>query len=234
MRIRHATLAVLIVGIIFGGVLISSALGIWQTDSSKTPQKIETGAFAGEGDPADIRGSYTFSDIANVFPISVDVLAEAFFVEENPADFQLKVLEANYPSDGEVEMGTSSVRLFVARYTGLPYERTGEEALFSHAVEFLVQEGKLSGEEAVLIPTMEPKALLKQEEETVIEEEHVEPLVKGNTTVADLFALGLSEEAIISVIGEYGSKGELVRDICNSNDVAFSAAKLTLEELAEE
>ena len=233
MKLKQKSIAILVVVILFGGVFVSDALGLWQTESSKVPAKIQTGEFTGARDPADIRGSYTFSDIANAFPISVDVLAKAFYIEDNPADFQLKRLEENYSSEGDIELGTSSVRLFVARYTGLPYERTGEEALFPRAIEFLVEEGKLTMEEANLIPTMEPKDLSEpNEKETVVQEEHVEPLVKGNTTVADLFALGLTEEEIVSVIGEIASKGELVRDVCNANDVAFSSAKLALQELA--
>jgi hypothetical protein len=233
MKLNQKSIAILVVVILFGGVFVSDALGLWKTESSKVPVKIQTGEFVGEADPADIRGSYTLSDIANAFPISVDVLAEAFFIEENAAEFQLKRLEETYASEDDFELGTSSVRLFVARYTGLPYERTGEEALFPHAIDFLVKEGKLTLEEAKQIPIMESEIPIVYEDQDAVEEEHVEPLVKGNTTVADLFALGLSEEEIVSVIGEYDSKGELVRDVCNSNGIAFSGAKLTLQELIE-
>ncbi|BES64311.1 hypothetical protein SANA_07500 [Gottschalkiaceae bacterium SANA] len=233
MKLNQKSIAILVVVILFGGVFVSDTLGLWKTESSKVPVKIQTGEFVGEADPADIRGSYTLSDIANAFPISVEVLAEAFFIEENAAEFQLKRLEETYASEDDFELGTSSVRLFVARYTGLPYERTGEEALFPHTIDFLVKEGKLTLEEAEQIPIMESEIPIVYENENTVEEEHVEPLVKGNTTVADLFGLGLSEEEIVSVIGDYDSKGDLVRDVCNSNEVAFSKAKLTLQDLVE-
>lgn len=236
MKLNQKSIAILIVVILFGGVFVSDAFGLWKTESSKVPAKIQTGEFAGEADPADIRGSYTFGDIERVFPITAETLGEAFWVVENPESFQLKRLEEMYPSEGEFEMGTSSVRYFVARYTGLPYQQTGEEGLFPIAIELLKREGKISEEEAQTIPVMNPEIVLQVEEapkETVVEE-HVEPLVKGNTTVADLLELGLSEEEIVSIIGEYESKGELVRDVCNGNGIAFSAAKLTLQELALE
>jgi hypothetical protein len=232
MKFKPIGVAVLVVLVIFGGVFVSDAMGIWKTSSSKTPAQFETGKFAGLGNPEDIRGSYTFGDIANAFPIEVETLAEAFLVEENPAAFQLKVLEETYPSDEDWEMGTSSVRYFVARYTGLPYERTGEEALFPHAVQMLKEIGKISEEEAEDIPIVQPGVQI-QDRDQVSEPDHVEPAVKGNTTVADLFALGLTEEEIVSVIGEYDSKGALVRDVCQVNGVAFSGAKEALLDLVE-
>lgn len=232
MKLKPIGVAGLVLVIIFGGIYISDALGLWRTSSAKTPAKYQTGDFAGQADPSDIRGSYTFSDIANAFPIGVDVLAEAFEVEENPAAFQLKGLEEMYPSDGDWEMGTASVRYFVARYTGLPYQRTGEEALFPHAVQMLKERGKITEEEAEAIPIVQPGEQI-QDRDQVSEPDHVEPAVKGNTTVADLFAMGLTEEEIVSVIGAYDSMGALVRDVCQANGVAFSAAKEALVNLAE-
>lgn len=233
MKLNQKNVGILIVVMIFGGILASDALGLWRTESSKVPVKIQEGDFAGLSDPTDIRGSYTFADIERTFPITVEVLADAFRVTEEPEAFQLKKLEENYPSDGEWEMGTASVRYFVARYTGLPYESTGEEALFPHAIAFLVGEGKISAEEAELIPVVQPGVQIQDRDQASQPEEHIEPLVKGNTTIADLFSLGLSEEEIVAVTGKFESKGELVRDVCRNNGLSFSEVKTVLIEKIE-
>lgn len=234
MKLRPIHLGILVLAVLFGGIYASDVLGIWRTESSKVPVKIQEGEFAGASDPADIRGSYTFGDIAQSYPISVDVLAEAFQVDEDPEAFQLKLLEEMYPSEGEVEMGTSSVRFFVARYTGLPYEATGEEALFPRAVDMLKEEDKITEEEAREIPLFSDEFSPETVElEEAPEEEPVEPLVNGNTTVADLFASGLKEEEIIAVIGTFESKGEKVRDVCQKNGIQFSTVKTVLIEMME-
>lgn len=236
MKLKSKGVAILVLVVLFGGILASNLLGLWQTESRKIPARIEEGEFAGAADPSDIRGSYTFGDIERSFPITVEILADAFSVVENPADFQLKSLEAMYPSDGEFELGTASVRYFVARYTGLPYVQTGEEALFPKAVQILKQEEKITEEEARSIPIMNPEISISYEknQEEASSEDHVEPLVKGNTTIADLFALGLDEAQIVEVTGDYESKGELVRDVCKANGIPFSSAKEILVEMADQ
>jgi hypothetical protein len=104
----------LIVTILFGGILFSSALGWWSTVSSKTPATYTEGEFAGQADPADIRGSYTLGDIERNFDVPMEVLAQAFAVQSDDlAAFQVKSLEEQY-AESPVEIGTSSVRLFVA------------------------------------------------------------------------------------------------------------------------
>ena len=51
---------------IFGGIAITSVTGYWQTSSSKIPAKYQGGEFAGQYDPADIRGSYSFGEISEI------------------------------------------------------------------------------------------------------------------------------------------------------------------------
>ena len=67
MKKTRLIIAISVVVLIFGGVMISDALGFWQTTGSKVPQKIESGKFTGEFDPWDIRGSYTFGNIEDNF-----------------------------------------------------------------------------------------------------------------------------------------------------------------------
>jgi len=60
MRITPRWMAVFVVFVLFGGILLSIALGEWTTKTTKEPLKFTEGEFAGEYNPADIRGSYTF------------------------------------------------------------------------------------------------------------------------------------------------------------------------------
>ncbi len=122
MTLTSKILAALVAAILFGGIFFSSAIGWWQTESTKEAAKITSGEFAGQANPADIRGSYTFGDVEKNFGVPPTVLAEAFGVKDsNPATFAVKGLEEMYADSGQ-EVGTSSVRLFVAFYKGMPYD----------------------------------------------------------------------------------------------------------------
>ena len=74
MKSNHLFISIAIVVIIFGTIIATSALGIWQTTSSKIPAKYQNGVAKGEYNPDDIRGSYTFGDISDIFNIPLDDL----------------------------------------------------------------------------------------------------------------------------------------------------------------
>ena len=78
MIIKSKSLAIILVTFIFGGILFSTWMNWWQTESDKTPNRYSKGEFKGEFDPSDIRGSYTFGDIEASFNIPAVLLAEAF------------------------------------------------------------------------------------------------------------------------------------------------------------
>ena len=112
LRSKHVVpivLAVFILGI--GGTMI---FNLWQTTSSKVPATYSSGEFAGEYNPADIRGSYSFGDIEEAFAVPVTALAEAFAVvdTENPAAFLCKSLEELY---GEEPPGSVSQEVLLDR-----------------------------------------------------------------------------------------------------------------------
>jgi len=137
LRSKHIVpivLAAFIVGI--GGTMI---FNLWQTTSSKVPATYTSGEFAGEYNPADIRGSYSFGDIEEAFAVPVAALAAAFAVDdtENPAAFLSKSLEDLYGVMENGEVGTDSVRWFVALYTGLPYSPEEDTLLPSTALSVL-------------------------------------------------------------------------------------------------
>ena len=148
MRITPRWMAVLVVSILFGGILLSIALGEWTTKSTKEPLKFSEGDYAGEYNPADIRGSYTFGDISELFDIPLEDLAVAFRVSEpDVAAVSVKTLEEKFVDLG-VDLGTSSVRLFVALYTGLPFDLSGEDTyLLKEATELLKQKASLTPEQ---------------------------------------------------------------------------------------
>jgi hypothetical protein len=141
-RIKTTTLGLAIVAAMFGGIALSMAAGYWKTESTKEPVKIKEGEFAGLPNPADVRGSYTWADVATAFAIPVDKVLEAFGATD-PAQ-KANSLEAKYAGtlpEG-LEIGTGSVRLFAALYTGLPYEADEGTVLPTSAITVLRAEGK--------------------------------------------------------------------------------------------
>ena len=148
MRITPRWMAVLVITVLFGGILLSIALGEWTTKSTKEPLTFAEGEFAGEYNPADIRGSYTFGDVSRLFEIPLEDLKIAFRVQEaDVAAVSLKTLEERFVDLG-VDLGTSSVRLFVAFYKGLPFDFGGEDTyLLPEATALLKQKASLSPEQ---------------------------------------------------------------------------------------
>ncbi len=150
MKIRPQTAVIASILFVVAGIIGSIALGWWQTESNKIPQKLETTAVAGEEtayDPADIRGSYTLSEISNLFEIPLEELAEAFKIDQGKAaGFKVKELETIY-ADKDSEIGTSSMRLFVAWYKGLPYVMKEDSFLPAPAAEILREKANLTPEQ---------------------------------------------------------------------------------------
>jgi hypothetical protein len=150
LYLRTKVLAVFIVGLFVGGIFLSQALGWWSTVSRKVARTIASGEFAGNADPADIRGSYTFSDIQKNFGIPVEVLAKAFGFEKapDPASIRAKMIEEQYGEIDGKDIGTDSVRLFVSLYTGIPHASLEEgTGILETAFQVLKESGKLSPEQ---------------------------------------------------------------------------------------
>ena len=141
---------------VIAGILGSMALGWWQTESDKIPQRLDTAAVPGEEaayDPADIRGSYTLNEISSLFQIPLEELAAAFGIKQDEAaEFKVKGLETIY-TDPEKEVGTSSVRLFVAWYKGLPYELKEDSFLPAPAARILRDKAGLTSEQEEYLNT---------------------------------------------------------------------------------
>ncbi len=238
MKLKSYTLAALVVVIIFGGIAISTAMGWWNTESSKSPQRYSDGTASGEYDPADIRGSYTFGEISGLFAIPLDDLAAAFRLpaDVDAASFTVKDLEA-IVTGLPVEIGTSSVRLFTAFYNGLPYDLAASEQtyLFPEAAEILTARNMMLPEQAEYLLTHIVTADLvpPTPDETAAvttESAEVEKKVSGSTTFQYLLDWGLSQEVIETVIGEpMPAGGTLIKDFATQNGMEFSTVKNALQ-----
>jgi hypothetical protein len=251
MRLTSKPLGLIILAIFVSGISFSTWMGWWQTESTKEPVKFDEGEFAGSYNPADIRGSYTFGDINRVFEIPMTDLAVAFLLPEgDQANMKVSELESIYLTAAEnaMEIGTGSVRLFVAYYLGLPFE-TNEEFLPAPAIEILKNRNNLTQEqitylESHLVP-MEFLGQTTQSETSTIEEpvvlattlpeEHTdeeEKIIKGKTTFRELMDWGVSQEDIEIVLG-VGMPNPLttIKDFCLEQGLEFTTIKTNLQAL---
>lgn len=248
MKLNSYTLAILVIVFIFGGIGFSAAMNWWQTESSKVPALITEGDFAGQYDPADIRGSYTFGDVSKNFSIPLQDLATAFRIpaDVDAASFGVKDLETLY-ADLSVEMGTSSVRLFTAFYNGLPYDLTDAEEtyLFPEAADILIKNGRMQPEQSEFLAshTLNTEAVLVETPVAPVDEtitatpevaatEHVvaDKTVTGATTFQNLLDWGMSQSAIEAVIGNPMPDGQMVvKDYAVQLGQTFSGWKTALQ-----
>jgi len=124
MKIKPWIMAALIMVILFGGIGVARLTGLWNTsfnggrgNGSGQREPIVPGAY----EPADIRGSFTFADVATAFDIDAKVLLNSFGLPEStdPTTIKNKDIETLYKASG-YEVGNGSVKIFVALYKNLP------------------------------------------------------------------------------------------------------------------
>jgi len=154
MKLNSFSLAGMIFVLMFGGIGLASALGWWQTETQKVPVRYSEGEAAGQYNPADIRGSYTFGDVSELYHIPLADLQTAFRIpaDTDPAAYQVKSLEEQFAGQ-PVEIGTGSVRLFVAFYLGQPFNLAAAEDayLFKEAAQMIEQQGNLTAEQSAYL-----------------------------------------------------------------------------------
>jgi hypothetical protein len=253
MTLTSKPLAFIVLIIMFGGIGLSSAIGWWETESTKEPAKYTEGEFAGEANPADIRGSYTFGDIANSFDVTPELLSQAFQVPtDDSAAFAVKDLEGMYLDSG-YEIGTNSVRLFVAYYLGLPFDTAGEDIyLPKPAANLLMNRAELTPEQLTYIQShtadVQPaspadvESAPAQGEETAPEAESTQSTseasssssedytVKGKTIFGDLIRWGVPKETIEQIIGiPMPDPAMKVKDFATANGLDFETIKTQLQ-----
>lgn len=248
MKLNSFTLGGLIFVLLFGGISFTSAMNWWQTESEKVPIKYSEGEAVGQYNPADIRGSYTFGEVSELFEVPLGDLQTAFRIpaDTDPATYQLKSLEEQF-ADYPVEVGTASVRMFVAFYKGLPFDLSAAEEtyLLAEAVPVLEQQGKmtpdqteyLSGHTSGVGQVVESVALQKTPAVTESAPQinptvHVaqEYTVTGKTSFQQLLDWGVSQEVVETVLGEKMPASQmLVKDYASSKGIAFSELKGKLQ-----
>lgn len=246
MTINSKTLAILVVGILFGGILISSSLGWWQTESSKIAATFTEGEFAGQANPADIRGSYTFGDVEKNFGVPAAILGQAFGVSADPAAFQVKSLEGTATESG-VEIGTASVRLFVAFYKNLPFDLATDIYLPEVATAMLKEHGLTAEQSAYLethtailapvaidsAPEVEatPQAQATSALKGTPAPEATQHIIKGKTTFAEILGWGVPQASIEQILGipMTDAPTTILKDFCSANGLDFETIKPALQ-----
>lgn len=244
MKLNSKFLAVIIFIILFGGIAFTTAMNWWQTESDKVPTKFSQGEAVGEYNPADIRGSFTFADIVKNFEVPAAELASAFAIEtDDPGSVALKDLESVYAGAAAegYEISTASVRLFVALYTGLPYEIVEQTYLPQPAVDLLVARGNLTDEQLTYITehsvdlaaikdsTGQAPAATAPASESV-EGSQSERIIKGKTTFQEVLVWGVPKETIDAIFRmEMPNPLTKIKDFCAEKGLDFETIKPALQ-----
>lgn len=165
MKLKSTAAAALVFGLIFGTIIVSSAFGLWQTETTKVPARFTDGDASGQYNPADIRGSYTIGEVATLFQIPLPDLQAAYNLPaDNPGAVALKELEERFEYLG-FELGTGSVRLFTALYKGLPYDLSlVDDYLLNSGTEILKAKANLTAEQLAYLDThtVDPQEALQE------------------------------------------------------------------------
>lgn len=237
MNIRSKHIGPIILAAFIIGIGGTIGLNLWRTTSSKVPAKFTSGEHEGEYNPADIRGSYTFSEVSALFEIPLEEMGKAFGLDgaDNMANFQCRNLKEIYGAVEGGEIGTDSVKFFVSLYTGFSY--TPEETTLIPAPAMSVLKEKLSAEElkvlesrAVTISGLKPVSGKDPEDDLG----EVDIAVKGKTTFQELLDWGLAKEEIETALGtSMGKPGVKIRDYCAEKEMEFSGVKEVLQEILD-
>lgn len=243
MKINLRNMGIIIIVVIFTGIGATIAAGVWTTESDKIPSTYKEGEFEGLYNPEDIRGSYTFKEVSDLFEIKLDVLYRAFGLEKlNNEERKSKDLEGLY-ADAENEIGNGSVQVFVALYKNLPI--TLEDTyLPKQAVEIIMENNKNLTEEqllylkqhTVILPEISEDGLSEEAKEQTedIKDETTEEenLVKGATTFKQVLDAGITKQQIEKIIGmEMPSANIAIKDFCLEEGLSFSEVKTKLNDL---
>lgn len=241
MKIKSKNFAAILLIFIFGSIAVTSVMGLWKTTNDKVPAKYKNGEFAGRYDPADIRGSYTFGDIFNAFEVPALDLGKAFGVQD-PAkydSFQCKELETIFAPLAALgkEVGTGSVRYFVALYKGLPITVEENTYLPKPAVEILKSKAKLTGEQISSIEKYSvdlPKGTATVTSSAQAENAAANNTIKGSTTFQELLDWGVRKEDIEKTINDkLPDSNKIIKDYATAKGIEFSTIKESLQKLAD-
>ena len=252
MKIKNWHMGIIVLIVIFGGIAGTMAFNLWNTEGggggqgtgrSMVPVTFKVGEFTGEYNPADIRGSYSFGHISELWEIPLAELGIAFGLGaiDNLADFRCGDLHEVYANlEEDVEIGTGSVKTFVALYTGLPYTLADDEYLPQSAVELLKAKANLTEDQVAFLDThgvdisglriVEPSTITEGVTPTEEHETSTEMVIKGNTTFGNLLDWGIPREEIEAIIGEeLPATGMTIRDFAIQKGLDFGHIKAPLQ-----
>lgn len=246
MKIKSSVMALLILVIIFGGIFATMAVDIWTTTTNKTPATYKNGAFAGDYNPEDIRGSYTFEEVSTLFDIELQTLFQAFGIAQGTKGSEIKTkdLEGLY-GDTSVEVGNESVQVFVALYKNLPIY-LGETYLPKQAVELILKANtRLTDEQKSYLEkyqvdfnksdsSITPETSNDQESTDASSTTTEENLVKGSTTFQQVLDAGITKLQIEEILGvSLPPTNQTVKDYCTSEGLSFSEVKDKINSLTQ-
>jgi len=230
IQIRSLIMAIIVPTVIFGGISATIAADVWQTTSSK---KLESRESSGKYNPADIRGSYTFSELSDLYGIELKVFYEAFGISEGTdgAVMKVKDLEAMHANSG-AEIGTESVQAFVSMYRNFTMP-LGDAMIPKRAAELILQENPyLTEEQKVYIDTHTVDIGQPITGVTLPEKEKF--AVTGTTTFQELLDSGVDKEEIEAVLGRsMPVSNQIIKDFCIEAGLTFSEVKGKLNLLFE-
>lgn len=142
MKVKPQIVIAIVLVILAAGVGYAALSGAWATNSSNGNG---SGDGNGSGQNQGIRGSSTFTEISSQYGIAEEELMSAFGVSgEDAGTVTPGSLTEIYP---DAEIGTGSVRLFVALYLGEEYDLTGDANLLESGVQMLLERGTLTIEQ---------------------------------------------------------------------------------------
>jgi hypothetical protein len=231
MILKTKALSIIIPAVLIVGIGSSMALGIWNTESSKQPSKIndsELNSF----DPQSISGSYTFTEIADFYEVPIDVLYAAFSIsnEFNPSEFQAKSLGSIYETL-DIEIGTESVQAFVALYQNLPFilvdiylPTDAVNLILNHNLALTVDQISYLETHTITVVALDPSEVVFSEEES-----STGFTVSGPTTIQEVIDAGLSKTAIETIVGyKIDFTNQTVKDFCIDKGLSFGEIKVLL------
>ncbi len=236
MKLKNNQIGVLIVIILIGGIYIAKGFDLWVTESDKIPVKLSEGIGAGSYDPFDIRGSYSFEEISDVFEMDITLLAEAFQLGdvEEAKGIKSKDLESLYGElEDDIEIGNESVQVFVAIMKEL--DISGSDAMLPvSAVQVLLAENPNRSEEVLTyLESHQVEAYSNGAIPEIEAQTDSEGLkVNGNTTFSQVIDFGVSKQEIEAIIGgKMPPENQSVRSYCTENGLSFSEVKEALNTL---
>lgn len=232
MRLRQKFVPIVIFAVLLGGIGLAKLTGVWATTTNRNPARYNSGSFAGQYNPADIRGSYTFADVARLFGIDEQVLLSAFALpaDTDTSQYRTRDLEARY-ANLDQEIGNESVQVFVALYKQLPVV-LDDTALPEQAVGLILDANPdLTQEQRDWLQAHEVDVSSVSPPAETVSSTHAagEIQINGKTTFQNLLDAGLSRQQIESVLGQaMPATNQTVKDFCLAENLPFSDVKNAL------